>query len=212
MDFDQFYAKTPATIDEIKWRVSRALERQPASDVSPAALIARLDDELRATVHAVNRLTPTIVEVVVRAPMAARAFEPGQFYRLQNYETLAARRDGTRLVMEGLALTGAWVDRAQGLVSTIVLEMAMTPPKNRPCPKGQPSTAPNPTPAPMVSNTWTDVPISATLRTRARSARVNSIPSANIKKMTPTSARLAICARSPVKPGVNGPMTTPASR
>jgi hypothetical protein len=29
MDFDQFYAKTPATIDEIRWRVSRALERHP---------------------------------------------------------------------------------------------------------------------------------------------------------------------------------------
>ena len=26
----------------------------------------RLDDELRASVHEVNRLTPTIVEVVVR--------------------------------------------------------------------------------------------------------------------------------------------------
>ena len=29
MDFDQFYAKTPATIDEIRWRVTRALERHP---------------------------------------------------------------------------------------------------------------------------------------------------------------------------------------
>ena len=29
MDFDQFYAKTPATIDEIGWWVSRALERHP---------------------------------------------------------------------------------------------------------------------------------------------------------------------------------------
>ena len=29
MDFDQYYAKTPATIDEIKWRVTRALERHP---------------------------------------------------------------------------------------------------------------------------------------------------------------------------------------
>ncbi len=29
----------------------------------------------------------------------------------------------TRLAMEGLALTGAWVDKAKGLVSTIVLEM-----------------------------------------------------------------------------------------
>ncbi|MGA7487924.1 MAG: FAD-dependent oxidoreductase, partial [Xanthobacteraceae bacterium] len=69
--------------------VSRMLARLDPSEPVPAALIARLDDELRASVHAVNRLTPTIVEVVVRAPMAARAFKPGQFYRLQNYETLS---------------------------------------------------------------------------------------------------------------------------
>ena len=55
--------------------------------------------------------------------MAARAFKPGQFYRLQNYETLAPRVDGTTLAMEGLALTGAGVDREAGLLSTIVLEM-----------------------------------------------------------------------------------------
>ena len=45
--------------------------------------------------------------------MAARAFQPGQFYRLQNYETHAPRVDGTTLAMEGLALTGA-VDRPRG--------------------------------------------------------------------------------------------------
>ncbi len=103
--------------------VSRALARQAPSEVSPQALIARLNDELRATVHEVHRLTPNIVEVVVRAPMAARAFEPGQFYRLQNYETLSRNADGTRLAKEGLALTGASVDRDHGLLSTIVLEM-----------------------------------------------------------------------------------------
>src|SRR5690606_40707495 len=79
--------------------------------------------ELRAFVHRVDRLTPEIVEVVVRAPIAARAFRPGQFYRLQNYETYAPRVDGTTLAMEGLALTGAWVDREAGLLGTIVLEM-----------------------------------------------------------------------------------------
>ncbi|HKW54528.1 MAG TPA: FAD-dependent oxidoreductase [Stellaceae bacterium] len=103
--------------------VSRVLARRRAEAPKPAQLVQRLNDELRATVHAVERLTPTIVEVVVRAPMAARAFRPGQFYRLQNYETEAARVDGTTLAMEGLALTGAWVDREKGLLSTIVLEM-----------------------------------------------------------------------------------------
>ena len=46
------------------------------SPVSGRELIARCRDELAATVHAVNRLTPTIVEVVLRAPAAARAFRP----------------------------------------------------------------------------------------------------------------------------------------
>ncbi len=103
--------------------VSRVLARRASAAPPAATLVAALNDELRPRVHAVNRLTPTIVEVVVRAPQAARAFRPGQFYRLQNYEAHAARVDGTTLAMEGLALTGASVDREAGLLSTIVLEM-----------------------------------------------------------------------------------------
>jgi NADPH-dependent glutamate synthase beta subunit-like oxidoreductase/NAD(P)H-flavin reductase len=102
-------------------RVLAQVSGHPASEA--AAFLEKLNDDLRATVHHVERLTPKIVEVVVRAPLAARQFLPGQFYRLQNFETLAAKVDGTTLAMEGLALTGAWVDKAKGLVSTIVLEM-----------------------------------------------------------------------------------------
>jgi len=104
--------------------VSAVLGRvRPASRLGDDEFFVRLNDEWRATVHDVVRLTPLIMEVVVRAPAAARRFRPGQFYRLQNYEANAARADSTRLAMEGLALTGAWVDRARGLISTIVLEM-----------------------------------------------------------------------------------------
>ena len=104
--------------------VSRMLAAVDAASREPDALfLEQMNDELRATVHKVERLTPTIVEVVVHAPLAARRFRPGQFYRLQNYETRAASGEGTRLAMEGIALTGAWVDRQQGLISTIVLEM-----------------------------------------------------------------------------------------
>ena len=104
--------------------VTRMLRRvSAADDGEDAAFFAKLDDALRARVERVVRLTPTIVEVVVHAPAAARRFRPGQFYRLQNFESLAARKEGTRLAMEGLALTGAWVDAERGLVSLIVLEM-----------------------------------------------------------------------------------------
>lgn len=86
-------------------------------------LIRKLDSEFLAVVEAVNILTPTIIEVVLKAPIQARKFHPGQFYRLQNYETTAAVIDGSKMMMEGLALTGAWVDKEKGLLSLIILEM-----------------------------------------------------------------------------------------
>jgi NADPH-dependent glutamate synthase beta subunit-like oxidoreductase/NAD(P)H-flavin reductase len=106
--------------------VSRILAKR-APEGSSSELVGRLNAELRATIHDVVRLTPNIVEVIVKAPLAARAFLPGQFYRLQNYESLAPRVNGsaqsTLLAMEGLALTGAKVYPEEGLLSTIVLEM-----------------------------------------------------------------------------------------
>ncbi len=87
------------------------------------ALRTKLDNEFLASVVRVDRLTRTIVEVVVKAPAAARHFHPGQFYRIQNFERLAPKVHGIPLAMEGLALTGAWVDKEQGLLSVIVLEM-----------------------------------------------------------------------------------------
>jgi NADPH-dependent glutamate synthase beta subunit-like oxidoreductase/NAD(P)H-flavin reductase len=86
-------------------------------------LASELDDEMRAVIVRVDRLTPTIVDVIVKAPLQARKFEPGQFYRLQNFETTAPIVGGKRLMMENLALTGAWVDEEKGLLSMIVLEM-----------------------------------------------------------------------------------------
>ena len=86
-------------------------------------LVQTLDEQLRAFVIEVKRLTPTIVDVIVKAPLQAKKFQPGQFYRLQNFETSASIIDGKRMMMEGLALTGAWVDEKKGLLSMIVLEM-----------------------------------------------------------------------------------------
>ncbi len=86
-------------------------------------LLDELNDQLKARVVEVNRLTRTITEVVVHAPYQARKFEPGQFYRLQNFDVNAPVVKGFRMSMEGLALTGAWVDKEKGLLSLIILEM-----------------------------------------------------------------------------------------
>ncbi|MGH9365742.1 MAG: pyridine nucleotide-disulfide oxidoreductase, partial [Thermoanaerobaculia bacterium] len=83
----------------------------------------RVAERLVARVVAVHRLTPTIVEVIVRAPAAAEGFEPGQFFRLQNLEARAPVIEGSPLLIEPLALTGAWVDKERGLLSMIALEL-----------------------------------------------------------------------------------------
>jgi NADPH-dependent glutamate synthase beta subunit-like oxidoreductase/NAD(P)H-flavin reductase len=103
--------------------LTRAMSVLPPPSRRPEDILAEANKQWRAKVVRVDRLTPTIVEVVVEAPAAVRNFEPGQFYRLQNYEARSKKMDGSLLTMEGLALTGAWVDKDKGLLSLITLEM-----------------------------------------------------------------------------------------
>jgi NADPH-dependent glutamate synthase beta subunit-like oxidoreductase/NAD(P)H-flavin reductase len=99
------------------------LEEQAERENAWVRFAEVLEEGLRAVVVDAIRLADRIVEVIVRAPMAARNFRPGQFYRVQNYEGTAEVVEGIRLTMEGLALTGAWTDPDRGLISLIVLEM-----------------------------------------------------------------------------------------
>jgi len=112
--------------------LDRTAAAQAARDAAWRSFGATLDDLLVPRVVRVDRLTPTIVDVVVRAPMAARNFQPGQFYRFQNYEAFAARLPdasggpGTPALIEPCALTGAWVDKEKGLLSMIALELGVS--------------------------------------------------------------------------------------
>jgi NAD(P)H-flavin reductase len=110
--------------------------------------VRRLEGDLLAQVEEVVRLTPTIVEVIVKAPAAARHFHPGQFYRLQNYESLARQVNGTPLLMEGIALTGAWVDKERGLLSLIALELGVSSRLVAQLRKGEPVVVMGPTGSP----------------------------------------------------------------
>jgi NAD(P)H-flavin reductase/NADPH-dependent glutamate synthase beta subunit-like oxidoreductase len=110
----KLFAKELASLDAAK---------QAERDATLKQLFAKLDESFHASIVAINRLTPTIVEVVVKAPMQAKKFQPGQFYRLQNFEAYAPVVEGTVLAAEGLALTGAEVDKEHGTISLIALEM-----------------------------------------------------------------------------------------
>ncbi len=70
----------------------------------------------------IERRTENVIELTINSPLAAKHFQPGQFYRLQNYETFAPRLGQTTLQMEPLALIAAGVDRAHGNLKFIVIE------------------------------------------------------------------------------------------
>ncbi len=82
----------------------------------------RMEALFSAVVAKVRRLAPDVVELRIRAPMAAAKFRPGQFFRLQNFETHAPMIGGTRLQTEALALSGARADADFGEISLIVVE------------------------------------------------------------------------------------------
>ncbi|MDK3161335.1 FAD-dependent oxidoreductase [Kamptonema cortianum] len=80
----------------------------------PQSLKVDLEELLTTHVVSVNRLTPSIIETIVKAPQAVKNFKPGQFFRFQTYGPQS---------LEAIALTGASSDSQRGSLSLIILEM-----------------------------------------------------------------------------------------
>lgn len=76
----------------------------------------------KSEITRIERRTENVIELTIQAPLAAKHFQPGQFYRLQNYETYAQRIDSTSLQIEPLALIAANVHKQAGSLKFIVIE------------------------------------------------------------------------------------------
>lgn len=81
-----------------------------------------MDDLFKARVAEIQRRTENVVELTIHTPLAAKHFQAGQFYRLQNYETFAPHFDHTSLQMEPLALIAAGADKQKGTLKFMVIE------------------------------------------------------------------------------------------
>ena len=110
-------------------QVMDAVAQRPAHhQTDPAACTAFLDDirdRLEARVISVDTSNPEATELWVRAPQAARNFRPGQFFRLQTYESLAPVVAGTRLQVPQLTVSGAGVHG--DCIRLIVLQFGAAP-------------------------------------------------------------------------------------
>ncbi len=75
-----------------------------------------------AKITKIERCTPTTIKLRIQAPLAIKHFQPGQFYRLQNYETFAKQILHTTLQMEPLALLAARVHPKEEALDFIIIE------------------------------------------------------------------------------------------
>ncbi|EOA62091.1 pyridine nucleotide-disulfide oxidoreductase family protein [Anaplasma phagocytophilum str. CRT53-1] len=98
--------------------ITKALEDFPKCSDSEG-FFSDINRLFSSQIVKVISLTDNIVEIVVRSPLAAANFQPGQFYRLQNL----GRNNHPNLEMECLAVTGAYVDKENGTVSVVVLDV-----------------------------------------------------------------------------------------
>lgn len=80
-----------------------------------------MTEAFSTTLIAKRVLNNDATELTFKTPAAARAFKPGQFYRLQNYERTAEIYQDTLLQMEPLALLGVSADHEHGLLRLLVL-------------------------------------------------------------------------------------------
>jgi NADPH-dependent glutamate synthase beta subunit-like oxidoreductase/NAD(P)H-flavin reductase len=82
----------------------------------------KMQDLLQPRVEQIQRHSASVIELQIRAPIIAKKFRPGQFFRLQNFETHSPIVDNTRLQTETLAMRCADVDRKKGCLSFMVFE------------------------------------------------------------------------------------------
>lgn len=82
----------------------------------------KMDELFTARLTQLERKTANVIELTIKAPLAVKHFQPGQSYRLQNFETTAIIKENTLLQTEPLALVAADVDREQHTLKFIIIE------------------------------------------------------------------------------------------
>lgn len=87
-----------------------ALAGTPEAELDQEAFQKRVHFNLDMRVDRIDTSHPAVIELKVRAPLAAKNFQPGQFFRLQMLETASDKVLNTRLQVPLQTVSGAGVD------------------------------------------------------------------------------------------------------
>jgi len=114
--------KAIASAKRIYPEIIKALDRENNHIQEYGEFSKNIAQQFNARVTKVIRHTPSVVEIQVTAPVVTRNFEPGHFYRIQNFETASIQAGDTLLQTEGTAVLASKVDKVAGTLSFMILE------------------------------------------------------------------------------------------
>lgn len=106
-------------------KIVAILQKQMKQDVSMHdyhEFAQRMTHLFSTRITHIERKNQRTVELTIQAPLAVKHFQPGQFFRLQNFETLAPHINHTLIQMEPISLVGAECNRQEESITFIVRE------------------------------------------------------------------------------------------
>lgn len=86
----------------------------------------KLQEGFTSSIAQIERKSARLLELTIKAPLIAKKHKPGNFYRIQNFETQALKIHNTALQTEALALTAMAADKEQGLLRFMVIEQGVS--------------------------------------------------------------------------------------
>ncbi|NRB10085.1 MAG: 2-polyprenylphenol hydroxylase [Rickettsiaceae bacterium] len=109
--------KALASVKNGYQNITKKLPANPSFSGSYAKFTNNLEQILVNHIVEINIIAKNVVELMIDAPQLIKNFQPGQFFRLQNYSK------ELNSLTEPIALTGAYVDESRKLLSLIILEI-----------------------------------------------------------------------------------------
>ncbi len=88
--------------------------------------IIDFEDNVLANLVSINKITDLIFEVNVKSKLIAEKFQAGQFFKIQNFESLSKTKNGIKLYSEPVILTGMHVDKENHIIKSVVLKSGVS--------------------------------------------------------------------------------------
>ncbi len=98
------------------------LESIPKKQINFQEFYKKISNDFIAHIHKVEKLSPNIIQIIVKSKLAAKNCKIGHIFRLQNYHYHAKKVKDQIIAMEGIALTAIDIDRKNGLITGIIIE------------------------------------------------------------------------------------------